>query len=170
MKKKGRPYSEKEKRACLKKLREGMSFAQVSERCGVSVSTLRKWYKQESEPAQRENSQQALGQMAREGMRMNVDLLVRRLETACTAEREMEQIRGQLRRLGPKEKGESEDVTRERTRLETALESYYHLSDTTAATFLKTLMAVRAKEEMPRADGELQNYETLLKSVMGEEF
>ena len=132
MKKKGRPYSEKEKRACLKKLREGMSFAQVSERCGVSVSTLRKWYKQESEPAQRENSQQALGQMAREGMRMNVDLLVRRLETA--------------------------------------LESYYHLSDTTAATFLKTLMAVRAKEEMPRADGELQNYETLLKSVMGEEF
>ena len=81
-----------------------MSFAQVSERCGVSVSTLRKWHKQESEPAQRENSQQALGQMAREGMRMNVDLLVRRLETACTAEREMEQIRGQLRRLGPKEK------------------------------------------------------------------
>lgn len=147
-----------------------MNFAQVSEQCGVSVSTLRKWQKQESGTEQKKNTRQELGQMAREGIRMNVNLLIRRLETACTAEREMEQIREQLRRLGPKEKGESEDVTRQRARLEATLENYYHLSDTTAASFLRALMAVRAKEEIPEIDGVLENYEMMLKSVMGEEF
>lgn len=170
--KKGRAYSAKEKRACLKKLKEGMSFAQVSERCGVSVSTLRKWKREELEQTgdKDKEGQQRLSNMARQGMRMNVDLLIRRLETACTAEREMEQIRCELRRLGPKEKGESEEVAQERARLEAALQNYYPLSDATAASFLRALMAVRAKEEVPAMEGAHQSYETLLKSVLGEEF
>ena len=47
MKKKGRAYSPKEKKACLKQLKEGKSFAQVSRESGVSASTLRKWSKEE---------------------------------------------------------------------------------------------------------------------------
>lgn len=93
MKKKGRAYSPKEKKACLKQLKEGKSFAQVSRESGVSASTLRKWSKEEESGGQESSSKQdaqVLGQMAKRGMRMNVDLLVRRLETACSTEREME--------------------------------------------------------------------------------
>ena len=108
--------------------------------------------------------------MAKRGMRMNVDLLVRRLETACSTEREMEEIRCALRRLGPKQKGESEEVAQKRARLEATLENYYHLSDATAASFLRALMAVRAKTEVPAMDGSDQNYEALLKSILGDEF
>ena len=173
MKKIGRAYSPKEKKACLKQLKEGKSFAQVSRESGVSASTLRKWSKEEESGGQESSSKQdaqVLGQMAKRGMRMNVDLLVRRLETACSTEREMEEIRCALRRLGPKQKGESEEVAQKRARLEATLENYYHLSDATAASFLRALMAVRAKTEVPAMDGSDKNYEALLKSILGDEF
>ena len=173
MKKKGRAYSPKEKKACLKQLKEGKSFTQVSRESGVSASTLRKWSKEEECGGQESSSKQdaqVLGQMAKRGMRMNVDLLVRRLETACSTEREMEEIRCALRRLGPKQKGESEEVAQKRARLGATLENYYHLSDATAASFLRALMAVRAKTEVPAMDGSDQNYEALLKSILGDEF
>ena len=56
MKKKGRAYSPKEKKACLKQLKEGKSFAQVSRESGVSASTLRKWSKEEESGGQESSS------------------------------------------------------------------------------------------------------------------
>ena len=164
------------KLACMADLLLTDNLTEVAQRRGVPESTLRTWKAQAQKEGRASVWSQARQEAAREiamrasqGARLNVEYLLRRMEAAQRAEQAMEEIRAQLRELGPQEDNEDAEKNAQRVQLQHRLLHYRGLSDFSATNILRTLVAVEAKVTGGQESGP-QSYEDLLQGVLGEEF
>lgn len=175
----GRKWPPEKKAACMAALLLTDNLSAVAQAHGVPESTLRTWQKEARKEGAasvwaraREAAARQIAYRASEGARLEVEYLVRRVEAASRAEDAMEDIRAELRALGPSTEGEAPDKTAQRMRLMQELGLWRGMSDATAANLLRTLVSVEAKAG-GRAGSEqsgAQSYEAALAACIGDEF
>lgn len=169
----------KKNEKCYQAWKRGEKMCDICKEYQISSSTWYRWKKDwhlqenKSEVSERKKESIELLEKAKEGLEMNVDFLCSRLDEARDAQRQAQKLRERLRILGPKEKEEPENITKERANLQNQLDTYASLSDSSAATFLRSLMAITAKEQMvqkKQESSQKETYEQILNELLGDEF